>query len=151
MSMINSLSKFFDKPDFGFLVIRVVAGALFIAAGIAKFNGGEAALSQTGKAMAVFGITFTPYLWGLLAALVETVGGLLLIIGFLFRGAAFFLFGTMVVATATHMGDHFVMKMGYPLIMAAVCACLLFAGPGKLAIQKGGAGSSSSGGKASAR
>ncbi len=139
--MLNAIGKFLDKPDLGFLIMRVVAGAIFVAAGINKFLGGEGALEQTGSAMALFGLGFAPIFWGVLAALVETVGGLLLIIGFLFRGAAFFLFMTMIVATAVmfDMKGLDLKSIGYPLVMLAVSAGLMFTGPGKIAAQKGGA------------
>lgn len=138
--MLNSLAKFCDKPDFGFLVIRVVVGVLFVAAGIGKFLGGSSTLTGVGEAMGVFGINFAPLLWGVLAALTETVGGFLLIIGFLFRGAAFFLFCTMIVATALKIdgGGDFVRDIGFPLVMAAISVGLMFTGPGKFAAQKGG-------------
>ncbi|WOO42383.1 DoxX family protein [Rubellicoccus peritrichatus] len=138
--MLSTVSKFLDKPDFGFLIIRVIVGVIFVAAGIGKFLGGSETLEGVGQAMSIVGISFAPLFWGFLAALVETVGGLLLIVGFLFRGSAFFLLGTMIVATAVKVstGDDFVKDIGYPLAMAAVTAGLLFTGPGKIAIQKSG-------------
>lgn len=137
--MLSAIAKFLDKPDLGFLIMRVVAGAIFVAAGINKFLGGSSALEQTGSAMAAIGIGFAPLFWGVVAALVETVGGILLIIGFLFRGAAFFLTGTMVVASIM-MFQKFgfdIKSIGFPLLMLAVSAGLMFTGPGKIAAQKG--------------
>lgn len=138
--MLSAVSKFLDKPDLGFLIIRVVVGVIFVAAGIGKFLGGSEVLQNVGQAMGIIGISFAPVFWGFMAALVETVGGLLIIIGFLFRGSAFFLLGTMIVATAVKIssGADFVQEVGYPLVMAAITAGLLFTGPGKIAVQKGG-------------
>lgn len=139
--MLSAIAKILDKPDLGFLIVRVVAGSLFVAAGINKFLGGSSTLEQTGSAMAIFGLGFAPIFWGVLAALTETVGGALLVIGFLFRGAAFFLMMTMVVATV-FVFQKFgldLQYLGFPLVMLAVSAGLMLTGPGKIAAQKGGA------------
>lgn len=137
--MLNAIAKFLDKPDFGFLIMRVVTGAIFVGAGISKFLGGQSALEQAGSAMAMFGLSFAPVFWGVLAALVETVGGALLVIGFLFRGAAFFLAATMVVATAlkVNLDGLDLISVGYPLVMLAISAGLMFTGPGRIAADKG--------------
>lgn len=138
--MFSAIEKFLDKPDLGFIIVRVVVGVIFVAAGIGKFLGGSSTLTGVGESMGLIGIDFAPLIWGVLAALVETVGGFLLVIGFLFRGAAFFLFLTMLLATFLKIdgGAEFVSGIGYPLAMAAITCCLMFTGPGKIAVQKGG-------------
>jgi putative oxidoreductase len=134
---LKSVDTFLHKPDVGLLIIRVVVGVVMVVFGVNKFMGGQARLEGLGQAIGVFGITFWPLFWGFMAALTETVGGFLLVIGFLFRPAAFFLFFTLLVAVATKWGGPF-QEMAFPLVMVALFAGLLFTGPGRFQVKAGG-------------
>jgi putative oxidoreductase len=78
-----------------------------------------------------------PTLWGFLAAFSEFGGGVLLILGFLFRPAATLLFCTMTVATISlYQGGQEFGMYSHPLKMAFVFFGLIFIGPGRFSIDK---------------
>lgn len=119
----------------GLFILRVALGISIIFHGIPKLMGGEAAWTAVGSSMAVFGITFAPMFWGLLAALTEIVGGVFFAIGLLFRPAAFMLAGMMFVATATHLhaGDGF-LQYGHSLDLLIVFGSFILIGAGKYSL-----------------
>lgn len=135
--MLNKLKTFFTKPNFGLLLIRVIVGAAFIHHGTAKFLAGKPVLEGLGKSMAILGVEVYPIFWGFLAALAESLGGLLMVLGYHFRVAMFFLMSTMIVATLVmYQSTHDYSKYGWPLEIGAVFLGLLFVGPGRFSIDK---------------
>ena len=129
--------SFFENPDLGLLMLRLLVGVIMIAHGVPKLMAGPEQWEWLGSQMAHLGINFAPVFWGGLAALAETLGGALLIIGFYMRPAAFFLFGTMFIATLYHIqsGDGF-NKVSHPLALSALFLALMFIGPGKHILKK---------------
>ncbi|WP_309395959.1 DoxX family protein [Cerasicoccus maritimus] len=136
--MKEKISHFVNSPNLGLFIIRLFAGIIFVAAGIPKFAGGADSLKGVGSAVETFGIDFAPLLWGVLAATAELVGGLLIILGVCTRISAFFLFCTMVVASAVKIdgGGDILKDAGYPIMLAAVSLGLLFTGSGNFAVKK---------------
>jgi len=136
--MSSKVQQFVNRPEVGLLILRIALGGIMISAGISKFSGGADTLKGVGSSMAIFGLGFAPLMWGVMAATAEAVGGLLVLIGVFTRWAAFFLFGTMVVAVAVKLdgGGSLVKDAGYPLTMAAVSLALIFTGPGRYAVKK---------------
>jgi putative oxidoreductase len=134
--MFKFLSK---QADLGLLIGRVGIGVIFIFSGWGKLSGGQAAWTQIGHAMANLGISFMPNIWGLLAALSEFMGGILLILGFLFRPAATLILFTMCVALVTTFRQHPHEFAVYsrPLEMLSILIVFLFVGPGKYSIDRG--------------
>jgi len=132
------LPKFFHQPGVGCFFIRLAAGAILAAAGVRKFLGGTETLESVGGALGVFGVNFGALYFGIAAAAVEVIGGLMLVIGFGARVAALALLGVMVVASAVKVssGADLVSEAGYPILMAAVCLGLMFAGAGRWAVDK---------------
>jgi putative oxidoreductase len=135
----SDVKKLFSDPDLGLLVVRIALGAAMIAYGVPKFMHGGATLEEVGSAMKFLGLGFAPLFWGFMDALVEVMGGVMILWGFLFRPAAALLTFTMVVATIykAHTGDDFVMNALHPLSYAGIFLGLLFTGPGKWSVQKG--------------
>ena len=140
---LADIGKVFHHPNLGLLLLRLSVGGFFIYYGIGKFLGGEQALRGLGARISHLGITVTPestasLIFGLLAAITELLGGLLLLLGVAFRPALVALMGVMVVATIflyqVTSGD--VTRFGHPLIYLLVMGAMLFAGPGKISIQK---------------
>lgn len=130
--------------DVGLLTARVGLGIMFILHGLPKVVGGVDTWKTVGG-MPPFLADGTPEAvlvsLGLLAAIVEFGGGLLLLVGFWARTAAFLLFGVMVVAFTTKLdGDltlmTFAMNAGWPLELAFVFLALAFTGPGRFSIDK---------------
>lgn len=134
MAVLSSLSKF---KNTGLLIIRIGVGVMFITHGYPKLVGGPDYWEAVGKAMGHIGIHFLPVLWGLLAALVETLGGIFLIIGFFFRPTALLLAFTMLIATLQHLksGDA-LMVASHAIEIGAVFLGLSFLGPGKYSVDK---------------
>lgn len=132
--VLTWLSKY---GDFGLLLLRVGLGVMMILHGWPKLVGGPEKWEALGHAMQNFGIHFAPMIWGLLAALAELGGGVLLILGFAMRPACIALAATMGVALVFHLkkGDSFV-AWSHSAELLIVFVSLLFIGAGKFSIDK---------------
>ncbi|MBI2437507.1 MAG: DoxX family protein [Lentisphaerae bacterium] len=121
--------------DEGLLILRIGIGVMFMCHGFPKLMGGPEVWVKLGGALGALGINFAPTFMGGLAALSEFGGGYLLALGLFTRPACFFLFCTMVVATALHLsnGDSFG-KYSHALEAAILFFSLLFIGPGKISL-----------------
>ncbi len=135
---MNLKWPWFDRwTDVGLLIMRVGIGALFmIVHGFPKIAGGPSKWESVGKAMGYLNIDFGHTAWGFAAAVAETLGGLLLILGWGHRPAALALFVTMSVASIWKFYPSVYPFGGWdaaahPVALAAVCLGLLFTGPGK--------------------
>ena len=122
--------------DAGLLVLRLGLGGMFIAHGWPKLAGGAAKWAKVGKAMGYLGIDVWPTMWGFLAAMSETLGGLLFAVGFLFRPATAMMLATMVVATTMHIGNDGFMGASHAIEMGIVFAAMLLVGPGAFALDE---------------
>lgn len=130
-------SKLGNYKNFGLFIIRVGLGIMFIYHGYPKLIGGPHKWTQIGTATKYVGVHFWPMVWGLASALVETIGGIFLAIGYSFRLVCLLLLINLVVAAAMHI------KTGGGLAEAAhaiedaiVFAGLIFVGPGKYSVDK---------------
>ena len=133
--ILTSLTKFRDQ---GLLFLRVALGCFYIYAhGWHKLAGGVHAWRDLGEATRYVGIHFAPVFWGLMAALSETLGCVLLVLGFLFRPACLLLFITLVVASAMHLkkGQGWE-TASHAIELAILFFSLLFIGPGKYSVDK---------------
>ncbi len=132
------VKRLLEDHDLGLLLVRIAMGCTMMAHGIPKFMGGQSTLIQVGQAMGYVGIHFAPLMWGILAAIIEVMGGFMILLGFLFRPAAFLLMITMAIATTmlVKTGADFLQTTITPLSYFGVFLGLLFAGPGKISIQK---------------
>lgn len=140
---LSSVKSLFMRPEFGLLIIRVSLGALLAYYGLLKFLDGQDRLTGLGKAIENVGIpapdgTPLPLFFGIMAAAAELGGGILLVIGFLFRPAAVLLLFVMTVATFTMHGasEGDMTQWGHPFVFALVLLGMLFTGPGRLSFQK---------------
>ena len=123
--------------DLGLLLLRVGLSVMFMLHGYPKLMGGPAAWAGIGGVMGTVGLSFAPAFWGLLAALAEFGGGLLLGLGLGFRLACFGLLVTMAMATVMHLskGEGF-SAYSHALESAFVFLGLLLAGPGRYSLDK---------------
>ena len=127
MSRLNAYAPYF------LAILRIMAALLFIAHGTSKLFGWPSAGMQP-PLMSLFG----------LAAIIELVGGVLLVLGLFTRIVAFILSGQMAFA---YWMAH-APKSIYPALNsgdAAILYCfiflyLVFAGAGAFAIDKGSRG-----------
>jgi len=121
----------------GLLVIRIGIGASFIAHGLPKLLGGPETWEQLGGAVQYIGIDFAPMFFGFMAAISETFGGLLLMLGLFFRPILVLLISTMVVAMFYHIGnDDGFSAISHPLELGILFAGLMFTGSGKFSLDK---------------
>lgn len=134
MATLSALGKF---KNTGLLLIRLGLGILFILHGYPKLLGGPELWTGVGGAMGNLGITFMPMLWGLLAAMAETIGGICLLFGLFFRPMAIAMAFTMVVAALSHIErGQGLAGASHALEMCTVFIGLAFVGPGKYSIDK---------------
>lgn len=130
--------KFLGRlKDLGLLLMRVGLGVSFIMHGSSKMFGGPEMWAQLGQAIGLWGMNMFPVFWGFMAAFAEFGGGILFILGFLFRPAAIMLAITMAVATTMHIskGDAF-QTYSHALELGIVFLGLIFVGPGKISIDR---------------
>jgi putative oxidoreductase len=115
-------------------ILRIVTGLQFLEHGLSKVIGFPAAAGATAHAFNIMAFPVGP------AGVIETVGGILIILGLFSRYAAFIASGEMAVA---YFLAHFP-RSPYPLLNGgdlAVTWCFLFlflaaAGPGSFAINR---------------
>jgi len=135
MAYLSSLVRYRDS---GLLIMRIFLGLSFMFLhGFPKLAGGPEMWEAVGGAMANVGITFYPAFWGFMAGIAEGVGGLLLLMGMLFRPATIFLAFTMLIAGVNHLaaGDGLA-GSSHPLELMFVFIALIFIGPGKYSVDK---------------
>jgi putative oxidoreductase len=113
-------------------VARLVGGGVFVTFGVGKFtsHGSEVASFQD------YGLP-APDAFVYAIGMVEVVGGLLLVLGFLTRPAALVLAGDMVAAIALSgiaLGE--IVSLTVAPAEMVVCLYLLWTGPGVLALDR---------------
>jgi putative oxidoreductase len=134
--MFKSLAK---HSNLGLLIGRLGVGAIFIVFGWQKLSGGQAAWTHYGHAMASLGIHFLPNVWGLVAALSEFAGGILVVLGVFFRPAAILIALTMLVACVSTFREHphNFTQYSRPIEIFSIMIVFLFVGPGKYSFEGG--------------
>ena len=134
MAILASLGKYRNT---GLLITRLGLGIMFMHHGYPKLLGGPEKWEAIGEAMKYAGINFLPVVWGLLAALTETFGGFLILLGLAFRPVCFLLCITMTIAATMHLnnGDG-IMGASQAIKLGFVFFGMAFVGPGKYSIDK---------------
>ncbi|MBU7599805.1 DoxX family protein [Streptomyces sp. P38-E01] len=129
-----------DAHDVGLLVLRVCLGIVMAAHGAQKLFGwfGGGGLEGTEMFFESVGYPMAGAM-ALLTAVIETFGGLALIVGLLTPLAAAAAFGTMLNAISVKWGGGFFLPDGleYEITLAALAAGIALTGPGRLAIDRG--------------
>ena len=133
MALLSTLGNY---KNTGLLIIRIGLGLMFIMHGYPKIMGGPEMWKGVGGAMGNVGITFLPTFWGFLAAITETFGGFLLLIGLAFRPAALLLTFVMLVASLFHLKTEGLMSASHAIEMGIVFVGLAFVGPGRYSVDK---------------
>jgi len=134
MALLDNLGKYRNT---GLLLLRLGIGIMFIIHGFPKLAGGIDGWTKLGGSMKVVGIDFLPVFWGFMAAVSETFGGFLLIVGLFFRPALILLIITMIIAALVHFakGDG-LGGASHAIELGIVFFGLLFIGPGKYSVDK---------------
>ncbi|QXD15816.1 DoxX family protein [Rhodocaloribacter litoris] len=120
--------------DAGLLFFRLGFGLGFLFFhGWGKLSGGPETWAGVGSAMEMFGITFGHTFFGFMAAVSESIGGVLIALGLFYRPVCALLAFTMFVATVR----HFVTGQGTPahaLKNFFVLVGLMPLGPGRYSL-----------------
>ncbi|MEM1450444.1 MAG: DoxX family protein [Planctomycetota bacterium] len=128
------------RTDLGLLVLRLMAGSVFVFHGAQKLFGlfGGYGIEGTAGWMESIGVPF-PVASTVLAGSAEFVGGLAFLTGAFTRTLAVPLAFTMLVAGfSAHSGfDVTQGGMEYPLTLAAVAVTIGLVGPGRLSLGAG--------------
>ena len=134
MALLASLGKYRNT---GLLIMRIGLGIMFMYHGYPKLLGEPEQWEGIGGSMKYIGITYLPVIWGLIAAIAETFGGFLILIGLAFRPACILLTFTMAVAATMHLsnGDG-LMTASHAIEVGIVFFGLAFIGPGKYSVDK---------------
>lgn len=132
--MISGLSpERWSSVDLAILILRLGIGVSFVFVyGAAKITGGPAEWADLGQNVALFGITVWPTFWGFMAALTEFGGGILLMLGLLFRPVLVLFLVTMTVAAASHLAAG--EGPWHATEMATVFVGLFLLGPGRYSL-----------------
>ena len=134
MAILSNLSNY---RNFGLLIIRIGLGLTFIHYGYPMLTGGINSWKEIGASTRHIGIHFWPAVWGFLAAVTETFGGFLLIIGLAFRPVCILMITTLIIAAASHIGSGEGLRgASHAIEDAIIFAGLLFVGPGKYSVDK---------------
>ena len=117
--------------NWALLVLRVGIGISFVFVyGYGKIFGGPDTWTDLGSNLAVLGITFWPVVWGFMAAFAEFAGGILLMLGLVFRPTLVLLSSTMIVAAIGHTFGDISGGPWHATEMLTVFIALLITGPG---------------------
>ncbi len=135
MAALAALGKF---KNTGLLIIRLGLGAMFVIVhGYPKIMGGPGLWETIGRAMGNLGVDFFATFWGFVAALAETIGGIFIALGLLFRPTAFVLALIMLVAAMSHLANGAgLFGAAHPIEVGIVLLGLALVGPGKYSVDK---------------
>ena len=125
------------NPELGLTILRVVLGVIFVAHGLPKLTGG---IEGTVQFFSGLGIP-APVIAAWFIALLETLGGIALIIGFFVTPVALLLTAHMLTGLVlVHASNGFYVigpgsgGIEFNLILAASLLAMVFCGPGLAAI-----------------
>ncbi len=123
--------------DLGLLFLRAGIGVAMVLHGWPKLAGGLVEWEKLGKAMSHLGVHFFPGFWGFSSAMVETIGGVLLILGFCFRPTTILLTLNFIVATVlVYKTSGEFLDWSRPAEMLILFFSLIFIGAGKYSVDR---------------
>ncbi len=132
------LDKIFGRAAaWGPFFLRVAVGVVFVIHGAQKLFGAFGGPGLKGFSGMIGGMGLRPAMaWATAVALIEFVGGIFLVLGFMTRLSALLIGVVMAVAVIfVHLSDGF-FAFEYPLVLFAACLCLLLTGGGRAAMRE---------------
>ena len=132
-SAFSIMDNLFKYSDAGLLLFRLGFGLTFLFFhGWEKLVGGPESWASLGSTLDHIGIGFGHTFWGFLAAVAESIGGLMIAAGLFYRPFCLLLALTMLVASLNHIiGEG---SPAHALKNLFVLAGLLPMGPGKYSL-----------------
>jgi putative oxidoreductase len=123
--------------DIGLLFLRAGIGAMMVLHGWPKLAGGIHHWEKLGRATSAIGINFFAGFWGFSSAMVETLGGVLIVLGCCFRPVTIlmtmnFLLATVLIYKTTHQ----FIEWSRPAEMLILFFSLIFIGAGKYSVDR---------------
>jgi putative oxidoreductase len=135
LSMI--LSWLSQYRDLGLVFLRAGIGTMMVLHGWPKLAGGIQQWEKLGKATGHIGINFFPGFWGFSSAMVETIGGVLIVVGFCFRPVTILMTLDFIVATVLlYKTTGQFIEWSRPAEMLILFFSLIFIGAGKYSIDR---------------
>jgi putative oxidoreductase len=123
--------------DIGLLFLRLGIGTTMVFHGLPKLQGGLATWEKLGHAMGNLGVHFFPAFWGFSSATVETLGGVLILLGFCFRPVTMLLVFNFIVATILlYKANSTFENWSHPAELLIIFFSLIFIGAGKYSIDR---------------
>lgn len=134
MPLFTKLGKYNNTA---LLLLRIGVGIMMMLHGYPKLAGGIAKWEKLGSSIEVLGIHSGFTIWGFLAAITESVGGLFMLLGLFFRPTMLFLLFTMGIAVTKHLsGGDTIMDASHAMELGILFLALFIIGPGKYSIDK---------------
>lgn len=135
MNMKAPLTELNRYRHVGLLLLRLGMGAIFIVHGVTKFLGGSEVLATVGSVASVVGINSGHVFFGAVAATLEALGGLLLMLGLFTRLAAIAIGLVLLGAFVAHAANGDALDVWlHPLKAFTVMVALVFTGPGRYSL-----------------
>lgn len=127
------MERYFDRPDFGKLIIRFVLGLIFAWYGVKMLGGGRSALIIYGQPLVIFGHSIPFGIWIMILSVDYLIAGILFMAGCFFKSCCTALaIAEIILVRQTIFGNpHEVDLMLLHVILAAVCVGFLFIHPGR--------------------
>jgi putative oxidoreductase len=123
--------------DLGLLFLRAGIGTMMVLHGWPKLAGGIHHWEKLGRATSAIGIGFFPTFWGFSSAMVETLGGVLIVLGFCFRPVAILMTFNFIVATLlVYKTSNQFIGWSHPAEMLILFFSLIFIGAGKYSLDR---------------
>lgn len=127
------MEKFFDRPDFGKLFIRLFLGLFFAWCGVRLIGGHGVPFVDFEKAFTFLHITLPSEVWIFLISIVYLVAGILFMAGSFFRSCSGSLAIVELVLTrqSSFAHPHQLDLILLHAVLATVCIGFLFMNPGR--------------------
>ena len=133
---VKGVSNFFQKENFGLLLLRFFWGSYLIAYSIHCFMDGSM-LKHLGRVVAQLHFPGTEFFWGVVIAFNLIWIGLFIFLGFCFRLATLVLFVMSLVGCWRELSWQVFVSPIAPLVYLMILSLSFsFVGPGKFSIKK---------------
>lgn len=127
------MEKFFNRPDFGKLLIRVILGLIFAWYGVKMIGIGNSDIVAFDPRFALLRLSLSTDAWTLLVAIIYLIAGILFMAGSFFKTCS----GVLAVVELILIRQSILARPGMVdlmllhLVLATICSGFLFINPGR--------------------